>query len=164
MKKYILILELIFPEQMKNLLKATFKISWVIPLFIISNSISNLSYKIHFVEKISFMIPKFHFICESWFEFFLFSKIRIGASELFLSRSGHSRDGVGARTNQRMRSTHIVEWDSPTRRKYHLLLTTSMSSAVDKRIIWCRDGGNFTKEAIYLKCIGKTFKILVYTC
>jgi len=28
-----------------------------------------------------------------------------------------------------------------------------MSSAVDKRIIWCRDGGNFTKEAIYLKCI-----------
>ncbi|CAG5087296.1 Oidioi.mRNA.OKI2018_I69.PAR.g11511.t1.cds [Oikopleura dioica] len=28
-----------------------------------------------------------------------------------------------------------------------------MTSAEDKRIIWCRDGGNFTKEAVYLKCI-----------
>lgn len=65
MKKYILILELIFPEQMKNPLKATFKISWIIPLFIINNSVSNWSYKIHFEEKISYMIAKFYFICES---------------------------------------------------------------------------------------------------
>jgi len=37
-----------------------------------------------------------------------------------------------------------------------------MSSAVGKRIIWCRDGGNFTKEAVYLKCIGKIKKIFSF--